>query len=296
MSTIAFVTTMPMSISMPIRAEMPSGLPVISSSTIAPVAANGIDTSRMSGCASDRKVATSSRNTIAIAISIASPSCWNDSCCVSASPPSVAVVPVGRSRPSSRSCTSVVTAPSSPSAGVSEIVATRSPSCRVTEVATVTFFTDASSVSGTMPVAVGICRSWSSAMVAGGGVASRKMRYSSLSMVTLPMLCGERMLPTMPSSWISVKPCSRATVRSTVIWVIGCAGARSLDTSVVFGVSSSAAYTASAALARSSSLVPVTSTSTEPPKPPIDAASARLTSPGPSSFASRSRTVSCSAD
>ena len=48
-STIALVTTMPTSISTPISAGTPSGVPVTSSRPIAPVAANGIETSRISG-------------------------------------------------------------------------------------------------------------------------------------------------------------------------------------------------------------------------------------------------------
>ena len=55
-STIALVTTMPISISMPIIAGTPSGVPVTSSRPIAPVAANGMDTSRISGWIRLRKV------------------------------------------------------------------------------------------------------------------------------------------------------------------------------------------------------------------------------------------------
>ena len=57
-STMAFVTTMPMSISTPMRDATPSGTPVISCSRIAPVAANGIDTSSSSGWRNDLNVAT----------------------------------------------------------------------------------------------------------------------------------------------------------------------------------------------------------------------------------------------
>ena len=55
---MAFVTTMPMSISTPMSDATPSGTPVITCSPIAPVAANGIDTSSSNGCRSDRNVAT----------------------------------------------------------------------------------------------------------------------------------------------------------------------------------------------------------------------------------------------
>ncbi len=58
MSTIAFVTTMPMSISTPMSEATPSGIPVTMSSRIAPVAANGTEMSSSSGCSRLRKVAT----------------------------------------------------------------------------------------------------------------------------------------------------------------------------------------------------------------------------------------------
>src|SRR5699024_8778076 len=71
MSTIAFVTTMPMSISRPIIDVRPSGVSVSSDRAIDPVAANGIETRRISGCSSDLKVATMMTNTMRIAASIA---------------------------------------------------------------------------------------------------------------------------------------------------------------------------------------------------------------------------------
>ena len=57
-STIALVTTMPTSISMPISDGSPSGTPVTRSRAMAPVAANGTETSRISGCTRDLNVAT----------------------------------------------------------------------------------------------------------------------------------------------------------------------------------------------------------------------------------------------
>ena len=81
MSTIAFVTTMPMSISRPIIDVSPSGVSVMSESAIEPVAANGIETSRISGCSSDLNVATMMTKTMRIAASIASPSWENASFC-----------------------------------------------------------------------------------------------------------------------------------------------------------------------------------------------------------------------
>jgi hypothetical protein len=58
---MALVTTMPMSMSRPIIAGIPNAVPVSRSSPSAPVAAKGTETSRMSGCRSDRKVATMRR-------------------------------------------------------------------------------------------------------------------------------------------------------------------------------------------------------------------------------------------
>jgi len=49
MSTIALVTTMPMSMSTPMREGTPSGMSAMSCRAIAPVAAKGIDTSSSSG-------------------------------------------------------------------------------------------------------------------------------------------------------------------------------------------------------------------------------------------------------
>ena len=48
-STIAFVTTMPISISTPISEATPSGTPVMICSRMAPVAANGTEISSSSG-------------------------------------------------------------------------------------------------------------------------------------------------------------------------------------------------------------------------------------------------------
>ena len=61
MSTIALVTTTPTSISAPISAATPIGVPVASSRATAPVAANGTDTSRISGWTSELNVATITR-------------------------------------------------------------------------------------------------------------------------------------------------------------------------------------------------------------------------------------------
>jgi hypothetical protein len=86
-STIALVTTMPTSISSPISAGSPSGVSVSTSMPNAPVAANGMDTSRISGCAMLRNVATMITKTIAIAASNASPRSPNASCWSALTPP-----------------------------------------------------------------------------------------------------------------------------------------------------------------------------------------------------------------
>ena len=57
-STMALVMTMPMSISMPIRAAAPTGVPVSHSRPSEPVAANGTEMSSMSGCIRLLNVAT----------------------------------------------------------------------------------------------------------------------------------------------------------------------------------------------------------------------------------------------
>ncbi len=57
-STIAFVTTMPISMSTPMSDATPSGMPVMICSRIAPVAAKGTEISSSSGCRRDLKVAT----------------------------------------------------------------------------------------------------------------------------------------------------------------------------------------------------------------------------------------------
>ncbi len=56
--TMALVTTMPVSIRIPIRPGSDSDVLVTTSAMMAPVAANGIETSRTSGFSRERKVAT----------------------------------------------------------------------------------------------------------------------------------------------------------------------------------------------------------------------------------------------
>ncbi len=78
-STMAFVTTMPTSISSPMIEGTPSGMPVISCSRMAPVAANGTDDSSSSGWMRLLNVATITTYTMRIATSRARKSCPNAS-------------------------------------------------------------------------------------------------------------------------------------------------------------------------------------------------------------------------
>ena len=57
-STMALVTTMPISMSRPMRLGMPRLVPVMTSASTAPTAANGMLTSRMNGFSRLRNVAT----------------------------------------------------------------------------------------------------------------------------------------------------------------------------------------------------------------------------------------------
>ena len=76
---MALVTTMPISINSPTMAGTPSGMSVISRPAIAPVAANGMEVSRINGWTRLRNVATMIKNTSTIATSMAKPSWRNDS-------------------------------------------------------------------------------------------------------------------------------------------------------------------------------------------------------------------------
>ncbi len=150
-STIAFVTTMPISISMPIIAGTPIGVPVATSRPIAPVAANGMDTSRISGWTRDRKVPTSSRKTIAMAASIARPRLANASSWSSETPPIDAVAPSGSFSALIFDWSSVLTAPVLSPVGFAVMVAARWPSMRVMETGPSTSRTVAMSPSFTVP-------------------------------------------------------------------------------------------------------------------------------------------------
>lgn len=142
---------MPMSISMPIIAGTPSGVPVTSSRPSAPVAANGIDTSRISGWISERNVATSSMNTIAMAASMARPREAKASPWSSETPPMVAVAPSGRSSALIFVWSAAPIAPVLSPTGFAVTVAARAPSIRVIETGPGTSLTSATSPSLTGP-------------------------------------------------------------------------------------------------------------------------------------------------
>lgn len=181
-STIALVTTMPISISMPIIAGTPIGVPVATSRPIAPVAANGMETSRISGWISDRKVATSSMKTIAMAASMARPRFLKASSSSEETPPMVAVAPSGRSRALIFDWSVVLTAPVLSPVGRAVMVAARWPSIRVIETGPGTSFTSAMVPSFTLPSG----RSFSSCMVVAGWADFTTTSRSASSMIALP--------------------------------------------------------------------------------------------------------------
>ncbi len=167
-STMAFVTTMPTSMSTPISAGTLSAVPLTSSRAIAPVAANGMETSRMSACTTLRNVAIMIRKTIAIAASTARPRSAKVSRCSALTPPRENVAP-GTSIASSRLCSSVLIAPRSEPVTVPVTETLRSPSIRRTCCGPVVSVTSAMSSSLTPPTG----RARSSATVIGGAADRR---------------------------------------------------------------------------------------------------------------------------
>ena len=114
-------------------AGTPSAVSVTNRPISAPVAANGIELSRISGWIRLRKVATMIRNTSTMASSMATPSSRNASAWSSLAPPRSIVTPAGTpGRPSSRDCTVWVSAPRSSTSGVAVRVTARMPSIWVT--------------------------------------------------------------------------------------------------------------------------------------------------------------------
>ena len=171
--TMAFVTTMPMSISTPMSEATPSGMPVTICRRIAPVAANGTEMRSSSGWRSDLKVATMTTYTIRMAASSASPSWLKASAWSVATPPRLARAAEGRSAASIASVTDAVACERLSVAGVTVTVAVRVPPSVVIEVGPWASSTTATSDSGTGPWAVNTCRLRSSSIVVGGSFAAR---------------------------------------------------------------------------------------------------------------------------
>ncbi len=276
-STIALVTTMPISISMPIIAGTPIGVPVTSSRPIAPVAANGMETSRISGWASERKVPTRSMKTIAIAASIARPRLRNASSWSSVTPPISAVAPAGSVSPSIFCWSSVPTAPVLSPVGVAVTVAARWPSMRVMETGPSTSSTVATSLSFTGPRR----RFLSSATVVAGFAERMTTSRSVSSRTALPAGTPRTAWATAaPRVW-SLNPASAA--RSFAVTEMrGTLCARSLVTSVTSSREATASRTWSAALRSTCASAALTTTLRSwLPKP---SPAATVVVPMPSSF------------
>src|SRR5680860_653046 len=127
-STMALVTTIPISMSSPIRLGMPRLVPVRSSRSTAPTAAKGMLTSRISGCSRLRKVPTMMRYTTSIATSMAKPRLRNMSFICSLAPAISQRAPSGSSRSARAVSTSVLVWPTLLETAAAEMVTVRSPS------------------------------------------------------------------------------------------------------------------------------------------------------------------------
>ncbi len=272
---------MPISISMPIIAGTPIGVPVASSRPIAPVAANGMDTSRISGWASDRKVPTSSMNTIATAASMARPRLTNASSWSAVTPPISAVAPAGRSSASIFDWSSVPTAPVLSPVGLAVMVAARCPSMRVIETGPSTSCTVAMSPSSTGPR----FRAFSSAIVVAGCADRMTTSRSVSSRVALAAgVPRTAWATTAPSVW-SVKPAS-AAFGPALTEMRGTLCARSLVTSVTS--SSPATVSRTFSDASRSTFASAAFTTTLRSWLPKPSPAATVVVPIPSSFASPS--------
>ena len=102
---MALVTTMPVSIRIPIRPGSDKEVLVTTSAMIAPVAAKGIATSSTNGFNRERKVATMIRYTSPIAASRASANCVSTVESWAKTPPVESEVPAGSRTPLSASVT-----------------------------------------------------------------------------------------------------------------------------------------------------------------------------------------------
>ncbi|CAM5411545.1 hypothetical protein SFUMM280S_00552 [Streptomyces fumanus] len=234
---------MPISISMPIMAGTPIGVPVAISRPRAPVAANGMETSRISGWASERNVPTSSMNTIAIAASMARPRLAKASSWSAVTPPISALAPVGRSRASIFDWSAAPTAPVLSPVGLAVTVAARWPSIRVIDTGPSTCSTVAMSPSLTGPRRSAL----SSARVSAGFAEVMTMSRSVSSRTALPAVVPRTAWVTAaPSVW-SVKPASAARALA-LTEIRGTLCARSLVTSVTSSRPATVLRTCSAAV------------------------------------------------
>ncbi len=255
-STIALVTTMPISISMPIIAGTPIGVPVATRRPIAPVAANGMDTSRISGWTSERKVATSSMNTMATAASIARNRLVNASSWSAVTPPISAVAPAGSFSASSFFVRSALTAPVLSPVGFAVIVAARWPSIRVIDTGPSTSSTVATSLSR----ASGPTGSLFSSSSVRAGFADTTTTSRSVSPRTAlpPVVPRTAWATSAPSFWSSSPAAAAAGLAFTEIRGTDCA--RSLVTSVTSSRPATVSRTSSAALRSTSASAALTTT------------------------------------
>ncbi len=179
---------MPMSISIPIIAGTPIGVPVATSRPIAPVAAKGIEMSRISGWTRDRKVPTRSMKTMAMAASMARPSEENASDWSAETPPISAVAPSGSFRALILDWSWAVTAPVLSPVGLAVTVAERAPSMRVlwTGPATVRIVARSPSFAGPAGVGTGRARSAASEVTGWADLTTTSRSVSPI--IALPLV------------------------------------------------------------------------------------------------------------
>ncbi len=233
---------MPISISMPIIAGTPIGVPVATSRPIAPVAAKGIETSRISGWTSERNVATSSMKTIAIAASIARPRFLNASSWSELTPPISALAPAGSFRALIFDWSWVLTAPVLSPVGLALMVAARWPSMRVIDTGPSTSFTVAMSPSFTGPRRSAF--SW--ARVVAGLADFTTTSRSVSSRIALAAVVPRTACATAAPSFWSSNPAA-AALGPALTEIRGTLCARSLVTSVTSSSPATVERTRSAA-------------------------------------------------
>ncbi len=293
-STIALVTTMPMSISMPIIAGTPMGVPVATSRPIAPVAANGMETSRISGWMSERNVATSTMKTIAMAASMARPSLAKASFWSEETPPISTVAPLGSVffTLSILLWRAAETAPVLSPVGLAVIVAARAPSIRVIWTGPGTVLTSAMSPSRTLPAGEPICRFFSWSRVVAGWADFTTTSRSVSSRTALPLVVPRTACATVCPRLVSVKPAS-AALSLPLTEMRGTLCERSLRTSVTWSRPATAERTLSDADLRvfASAAFTTTLRSWSPKPPPAET----VVRPMPSSFLRPARMVSVTA-